>query len=101
MEICVCNFDILHGDINRQVGVQCIKQVLEAVMPLEVKCRHLSRGVNTGVGASGQSHRASRPAKFAQSLFEFALHGPMFCLPLTSSECCAVISKDQFVTCHV
>jgi hypothetical protein len=56
--------------------------------------------VNARVGTPGKKDGSSFPANPAQSFFEFALHRAGMPLPLASEETCAVVSKDNLVTCH-
>jgi hypothetical protein len=59
-------------------------QVIDTVTPIEVKGRHLSTGVGTGIRASRKVYSLPKPSEFVQGFFKFALYRSGSRLPLAS-----------------
>ena len=82
------------------MGVQRLLQMVETMLPIKIKGRHLPTGVGTGIGATGQGDRLPIPSDLAQGFFEFTLHSTGGRLPLAAQKVGAVVSKDNLVTSH-
>lgn len=101
MKIIAGDLRIPHRNVAGQFRVQRADEFVVGVSPVEFARRNLSRRMNAGVGPPREERRTIRPSESAQSLFQFALHRPLFRLPLASEEVRAVVGKSQLVTCHL
>src|SRR5688572_33245808 len=101
MEPCMYNPCILYSHINRQSSIQCPGQISLSMRPIQIKCNHLPRCVNTCICPPRHDYRALGPSQFGQGFFEFTLNRSWVCLSLASEKVCAIIGKSQFVTYHL
>ena len=87
MKIRVDGFGFSHGKVGGQFRIKRGEQFFRRVRPIvEIERRRLPRRMDAGIGPPREENRPARPAELTKGIFQFALHRPRACLPLTSGK---------------